>query len=270
MPNNINFNLDEAFAQLDAEQAEAEQAAAVERMAQAAALVPRPRGVQWLDFADGLAGARLRPFGGDIGLGHHREPAVAEVAEPMTYKTGEELFHLILSGIREIYEVEAVIAGGAVRDLAAGNLCPNDVDVFIPMAWEDFQQDVAQLGWAGPPYLVSKTGYENCVIPSTARANACIQDVGVDLVFTKKPLTEKGIKSFPFHTQRCSWTLKDGLVITPEAQEDINNKTFTIDPTITDRNKIAELVKKGKGWLGRAFYKDWEVVTPVIKDWWEE
>src|SRR5690348_16606384 len=69
-------------------------------------------------------------------------------------KRGEELFQLILSGIREIYDVEAVIAGGAVRDLAAGVSDSKDVDVFVPLTWEKFEAGLNELFWQGPTRLL--------------------------------------------------------------------------------------------------------------------
>jgi hypothetical protein len=185
-------------------------------------------------------------------------------------KRGEELFQLILSGIREVYDVEATIAGGAVRDLAAGVQYTKDVDVFIPMKWKDFNERVAELGWQGPTALV-KEGYkvEGCVVPSTARASSKVQNMPVDLIFMDKPLTKEVVDKFPIHAQRCVWTLADGLFTSPVAKTDIDNKTFTIDPTITDKDRIAKIETKVKGWLQRSGYKGWEVVLPEIKEWWE-
>jgi hypothetical protein len=183
-------------------------------------------------------------------------------------KRGEELFQLILSGIREIYDVDAVIAGGAVRDFAAGISTPKDVDVFIPMKWKEFAENCDQLGWQGD-ILQIKRLYKGCVIFSSARAMSKVQNVPVDIVFVNKPLDKDQIALFPVHAQRCVWTLNEGLNLSPEAKQDIENKTFTIDPTITDRDKLATIIEKVNGWRKRKEYAGWTTVLPDVKDWWE-
>jgi hypothetical protein len=188
-------------------------------------------------------------------------------------KRKEELFQLILSGIREIYEVDAVIAGGAVRDMVAGFDKHKDVDVFIPLEWADFEKNMAELGWQGRPALQKKVPYKGIKtedVASTARASAVVQGCPIDLVFVKKPLEPKGVEQFPIYAQRCVWTLGSGVAVSPEAKKDIDNKTFTIDPTITDKDRIKGLEAKCKEWLKRGHYKDWKIVLPEIKEWWEE
>jgi hypothetical protein len=185
-------------------------------------------------------------------------------------KEGEELFHLILSGIREIYDVDATIAGGAVRDLAFKiDHVVKDVDVFIPLTWEKFEPNVDELGWQQTPFLLKKGGYENCVVPSTARGQGQVQYKLVDLVFMDKPLTPENVASFPIFAQRCVWTLNEGLAISPEAKQDLENKTFTIDPTITNKEKLKKIVAKAQEWCKRPGYEGWKVVEPDIAEWWE-
>lgn len=194
-------------------------------------------------------------------------------------KKGEELFQLILSGIREIYDVEAVIAGGAVRDLAAGVEDSKDVDVFIPLDWKTFKAGLNELFWQGPTRIVGSKvpGYPikagapevGCMFPTLARASSKVQGTNIDLVFIEKPLTPDNVKTFPVHTQRGIWTLSDGQNLSPEMVKDLDNKTFTIDPTITDKNKIKLVLEKVRGWQQREAYKDWKIVEPDVKDWWE-
>ena len=188
-----------------------------------------------------------------------------------TGKRGEELFQLILSGIREIYDVEAVIAGGAVRDLAAGVIDHKDVDVFIPMDPDAFAKHADELGWSGgfskvKPYDPT----DACIIQSIGRGAGRVQGCAVDLVFLDKPLDKDTVAKFPVHAQRCVWTLEGGQSLAPEAIKDLDNKTFTIDPTITDKERIAKIVEKINGWKKRADYKDWKIVEPTIKEWWEQ
>jgi hypothetical protein len=191
-------------------------------------------------------------------------------------KTGEDLFRLILSSIREIYEVDAVIAGGAVRDLAAGATDRSkDVDVFIPMTWDTFSKHVSELGWKENPHLVKKGRYDKkenktCVVNSTARAAGIVQGSVVDLVFIDKPLDAAGVDFFPVNAQKCVWTLKDGMRVSPAAQHDIDNKTFTISPRITHKDAIKAVRNKINEWKKRAVYSGWKVVEPDIKEWWEK
>lgn len=188
-----------------------------------------------------------------------------------TGKRGEELFNLILSGIKEVYEVDAVIAGGAVRDLEVGIETPKDVDVFIPLDWSTFTANSAELGWQVQPYIVGKGPYDksNCDIPSTARGSSSVQGVAVDLVFVNKPLDPEYVAKFPVHAQRCVYTLEGGKVLSPEARKDIENKAFTIDPTLTNKVKLKNTLDKIHSWQKRPEYKAWKIVEPDIKEWWE-
>lgn len=184
-------------------------------------------------------------------------------------KEGEELFHLILSGIREIYDVDATIAGGAVRDLAAKVDGSKDVDVFIPLTWEKFNENSHELGWQRSPLLLKEGKYEGCVVPSTARAQGKVQYKTVDLVFLDKPLDTEMVSKFPIHAQRCVWTLNSGLCLSPEAKQDIENKTFTIDPTIKDKDRIKKVIAKAQEWVKRPGYNGWKIVEPDVAEWWE-
>lgn len=201
---------------------------------------------------------------------------VGEMKRMEEGKRGEELFHLILSGIREIYDIEAIISGGAVRDLAAGVTTPKDVDVFVPITWNSFNAKASELGWQCPPERIGKTkkaraydGTMSKVVESEDRAIAVVQHVNVDLVFTKKPLDMEGVATFPVFAQRGVWTLEGGLALSPEARKDIDNKTFTIDPTITDKERVKGLLTKVGEWKKRPHYNDWTIVEPDIKEWWE-
>lgn len=190
-------------------------------------------------------------------------------------KRGEELFRLILSGIKDVYDVSAVIAGGAVRDTAAGISDHKDVDVFIPMKWEDFAKKADELGWAERPRVLrpelptygkrKKRG-----VDASARAEAYVQGVEVDLVFVRTPLTPKDVQKFPIHAQRCAFTLEDGMQVSPEAAEDIKNKQFTIDPSVVDAEYLEQLRDKVKGWLKRKDYKGWKMKSDGSTDWWAE
>lgn len=190
-------------------------------------------------------------------------------------KTGEELFHLILSGIREVYDVSDVcVAGGAARDVAAGVTSHSDVDVFIPIEYKTFLEKFPELGWSGGLVDQFIRDYSNTKrqgdfrFKTKARALSVVQGIAVDLVFIEKPLTKENVNSFPIHAQRCVWSLDKGLFMSPEAKKDIENKTFTIDPTITNKDVIARLLEKINKWQ-RAGYKGWKVVEPDTKEWWE-
>lgn len=192
-------------------------------------------------------------------------------------KRGEELFQLILSGIREIYDVNAVIAGGAVRDLAAGVTNHKDVDVFVPINPNELRERYAELGWQGElvsqgknnGYAKQKTGGAGCFFPTVARFSTVVQGVAVDLVITKEALSIDNVLTFPVFAQRGVWTLENGKMLFPEAQKDIDNKTFTIDPAITDKDRVANVLAKIKEWKKRPAYKDWKVIEPEVKEWWE-
>jgi hypothetical protein len=196
---------------------------------------------------------------------------------PIKGKHGDELFQLILSGIREIYDVDATVAGGAVRDFAAGILTFKDVDVFVPMKWDEFAFSAPELGWQGQPALLKKGGYGNkgngdacCVFPTTARGQATVQGRLVDLVFMDSPLSPKEVATFPVYAQRGVWTLNGGTSLAPEAAEDIANRKFTIDPTITDKGRLSAILNKVNDWKQREGYKDWKIVAPESSEWWEE
>jgi len=195
--------------------------------------------------------------------------------EPSEGKRGEDLFRLILSGIKDVYDVSAVIAGGAVRDTAAGISDHKDVDVFIPMKWADFAKKVDELGWAERPRVLKSKlpAYgkkKEHGVDASARAEAYVQGVEVDLVFVRTPLTPKDVQKFPIHAQRCAFTLEDGMQVSPEAAEDIKNKQFTIDPTIVDADFLEQLRDKVKGWLKRRDYKKWKMKSDGSTDWWAE
>lgn len=221
----------------------------------------------WADwFRDARPVELLNEIGGAILVG-----AVPEIYQPSSEgKRGEELFHLILSGIREVYEVDAVIAGGAVRDLAAGITNHKDVDVWLPLSEEKFLFSVLEMGWVGHNKVNTKQYKKNtCAFETSARYNTNIQNIPVDILLLDKPLDKETVDKFPVHTQRCIYTLEGGLALSPEAQLDIDNKTFTIDPTITDKKKIKGILTKVKGWQKRAEYKGWKIVEPDIPEWWE-
>lgn len=187
-------------------------------------------------------------------------------------KRGEELFKLVLSGIKEVYDVDAAIAGGAVRDLVTGAE-PADVDVFIPMKWEDFQANQRMLGWREPAVVINKQPYNQNKSPefqSSKRAQAYVQGIILDLVFIDQPLNPEMVDTFPVHAQRCVWTLADGLIVSPLAQKDIDNKTFTIDPSITNKLYLKHLKERVAAWQRRFTYKDWTLTPVKIKEWWVE
>lgn len=186
---------------------------------------------------------------------------------------GEDLFRLILSGIKEVYGVDAIIAGGAARDLAAGTMDHKDVDVFIPLKWDEFTKGISQLGWELAPVLRREAVPYNGKLkklPATQRGVAQVQGVEVDLVFMDGDLTPKYVNTFPVNAQKCVFSLDAGLSVSPAAKEDIDNKTFTINPEIKDKEQIEILRNKIAGWKKRAFYKDWKIVEPDIKEWWEK
>lgn len=189
-------------------------------------------------------------------------------------KRGEDLFNLILSGIKEVYEIDAFVAGGAVRDLVAGCLDHKDVDVFIPLKPEEFFELSDQLGWRGVVRLSRNTKYgkktDQETFSSIGRAAANVQGCAVDLVFLEKPLSPEEVRRFPVYAQRCVWSLNNGTTLTPEAEEDINNKRFTIDPSIENKDEINKLLEKVSGWKKRDFYKDWTINSPELKEWWEK
>lgn len=187
-------------------------------------------------------------------------------------KRGEELFALILSGIREIYNVDAVIAGGAVRDLASGYDNYKDVDVFIPLKKDEFLFAAEELGWSGkvvPVPMKDYKGQGTGPFVSNGRAASRVQGVSVDLVFLNEPLSPKVVEGWPVYAQRCIWTLEKGLTLSPEAKADIEAKQFTINPAITDKHRVKEILVKVNDWKTRPHYKDWKVIEPETKEWWE-
>jgi hypothetical protein len=184
-------------------------------------------------------------------------------------KRGEELFRLILSGIREIYNVDAVIAGGAVRDLATGYDNYKDVDVWVPMKQDEFMFACEELGWSGKVKPSIRKVYEGGNFVSNGRASARVQGVDVDLIFLNEPLNQKVIESWPVYAQRCVWSLDRGMVLSPEAKADIEAKQFTINPALTDKNRVKEALDKVNGWLKRKHYSKWKVIEPETKEWWE-
>lgn len=204
-----------------------------------------------------------------------RAPVLGEAfgrSEKAKGKTGEDLFRLILSGIREVYDVEAVIAGGAVRDLVVGDTeGTKDIDVFIPMKWEDFDKNSDELGWQGKPGLLRKKPYKTTVSKtSSARAAGVVQGMAVDLVFMDGGLTPQGVDGFPVNAQKCVWNLQEGLVVSPAARADIEGKKFTISPALTDKEAIKTVRDKVQSWLKRPCYKGWKVVEPETKEWWQK
>lgn len=186
---------------------------------------------------------------------------------------GESLFARICEGIKEVYGVDAVIAGGAVRDVVAEVENHRNVDVFIPMDIKEFLKDALQLGWEEAPIQVRqkqhKAGKEGR-FTSEGRATARMQGVALDLVFMKDGLTPEIVDGFPVHAQRCIWNLAEGQQISPLAMEDILNKTFTIDPKIKDKEVIKSLKEKINHWKRRQGYKDWKIVEPTVLQWWEK
>lgn len=188
------------------------------------------------------------------------------------YKRGEELFTLILSGIKEVYGVSAVIAGGAVRDFVSGTPLMKDVDVFLPIKPRTFMNRSEELGWQDLPRLLpSPKDYngKNCVVPVLGRGSSMVQGIPVDLVFMAKPLSKEEVSLFPVYAQRGVYTLDNGLDLSPEAKEDISEKKFTIDPTITDKERLKKIIEKVRCWQRRPEYKDWKIIEPDIKEWWE-
>lgn len=194
------------------------------------------------------------------------------MAAPATEtKQGEELFQLILSGIREIYDVEGTIAGGAVRDLSLG-VKSKDVDVFLPMTQDKFFEGFEELGWHGGYAPVPIKDYKDnnlCGFKSTARGTATVQRSTLDLIFMDEPLTKEMVNKFPVFIQRGVWTLGGGLMFSPEAQADLDNRTFTIDPTINDKERLKGILKKVKDWQKREHFKGWKIIEPDVKEWWE-
>jgi hypothetical protein len=225
------------------------------------------RWARWWEDNDAVARAGFAEAEEGIAAALVHETATAKAG-----KRGEELFQLILSGIREIYDVQAVIAGGAVRDLAAGCDTPKDVDVFLPMTWDKFAEGIEELGWSGGVVKQKTKAYEGKgtgTFKSTARASSMVQDIPVDLVFLDKPLSPEMVKSFPVHAQRGIYTLEGGLDLSPEAKADIEAKQFTISPDITEKARIEALRKKVGEWVKRPHYKGWKIIEPDIKEWWE-
>jgi hypothetical protein len=210
-------------------------------------------------------GDALRGFAGDVPA-----PKVQHYKHYEPGKRGDELFHLILSGIREVYDVDAIIAGGAVRDVAAGcSDTSKDVDIFLPMKWADFFKGMGELGWIGMPAPVPTKAYAGRgTFKSSARALGNVQGIQADIVFVEGDLKAM-VGNFPIFAQRGVWTLGEGLVLSPEAKADIEAKQFTIDAKITDKERLVMLMNKVKEWQKRPAYKDWKLIEPDIKEWWE-
>lgn len=189
----------------------------------------------------------------------------------------EEIFDLILTGIKEVYDVEGVIAGGAVRDLAAKAPRTKDIDVFLPMPVDAFAEHVAQLGWSGHFSVAGNVDTygrkNNTNLPvgfdAVGRASHNVKGHIVDLVFLAEPLSPENVATFPVHAQRGVWTLQNKLQMSPEMTKDIMEKSFTIDPTIKNKVKLKSVLAKINGWKQREHYREWKIVEPDIPEWWE-
>lgn len=208
---------------------------------------------------------RLEPIIVDWGIGKHMR----------TYSNkpemhGLELFDTILNNFKEIYDVDFVIAGGAVRDLymKCSETSP-DVDVFIPMKYEEFMERFNELGWPGAVVKVPVQPYNKGKDwDNSVRASYKFKGMPLDLVFIKSPLTPAMVQSFPIHAQRCVYTLEGGISISPEAMLDLSAKKFTISPTITDKEYIKNLQGKITQWKQRPAYKNFKAVLPRCTEWW--
>lgn len=190
----------------------------------------------------------------------------------LNQKPSKEIFDLILNAFNEVYGIKATIAGGAVRDLYLDTTC-KDIDIFIPLRWEDFKAAEDELGWRDKakenlisPYAQNKPPE----FKSTKRASLWFKHFQLDLIFMDCKLTPELVRSFPIYTQRCVYTVEDGINIAPEAQKDMDNKTITIDPMITDRDYIKHLKARIVEWKKREPYKDWKMIAPKQKEWWAE
>lgn len=240
---------------------------------------PDPQAVNLLDQAQRLFNREfLEPRPAQALLREWGDIRPLLVRPPDVYvekgKRGEELFKLILQGIQEVYDVDAVIAGGAVRDFAAGVDDYKDVDVFIPLSLKAFWERKDELGWNYVDMVRMLEDDEEYSFkgrvkqPKTERGSAVVQNVKVDLVFVHGEITQDLIDSFPVYAQRCIWTLENGLQVSPKAQEDLNNKTFTLDYKELDTSeKQTACENKVKEWLKRPHYKGWKAVSVKPRPW---
>lgn len=246
MPNNVRW------AQIIQEAARPRNA---ERIVNVGAGNPWPAGNQWLNADMDRA-----------------VQAYVDLTAPKHVKPSKEIFDTILNALNEVYGIKATIAGGAVRDLYLDTTC-KDIDVFMPLRWEDFKAAEDELGWRDKakenlisPYAKNKPPE----FKSTKRASLWFKGFQLDLIFMDCKLTPELVRTFPIYTQRCVYTVEDGINIAPEAQKDIDNKTITIDPTITDKEYIKHLKARIIEWKKREPYKDWKMVAPKQKEWWAE
>lgn len=187
-------------------------------------------------------------------------------------QTGEELFKDLLNNIKEIYEVDATIAGGAVRDVFAEVYKHKDIDVFIPLTFKAFMEREVELGLTHPVVLTKNKPYKGVdieVFKNTVRATTWFKKHPLDLIFIKGGLTKEIVDNFPIYTQQCIFSLEMGLIASPLAKTDIENKQFTINPSIKDKEQLKGLMQKTKDWCKRPGYKGWKIIEPDIKEWWE-
>ncbi len=90
---------------------------------------------------------------------------------------GEELYRTLLGNVKEIYDVEGMIAGGALRDLKVG-VPSKDIDLFLPLTLKEFEEAKDELGWT--MYGSMRSPYKE--VSPTARYSAAALGHALDIV----------------------------------------------------------------------------------------
>lgn len=122
----------------------------------------------------------------------------------------------------------AVLAGGAVRDYALG-VKPKDIDLFLDTGSYsevpyDFQAIVGDRRDEDSERAQAYLAMPNIDIVLRADWSGW----QVDMVGIKLESVAELLSSFDFGIARCAFTLNDGVIDTPEARSDRENKTVTL------------------------------------------
>jgi len=158
-------------------------------------------------------------------------------------KNGPEYWDKLLYAVREIYECEAIVAGGAVRDHLLG-FDPKDIDIFVNYTNDPLELS-EELGWGHPKQIGNRgrrNPYANIkgkIVQNVLEFYPSTSPVPVQLIFTKKPLdgdfTENTLNMFDFHICKSAY---DGKMYDTEvAQQERLAKTFTYSGPEDEENK---------------------------------
>lgn len=159
------------------------------------------------------------------------------LAAPVNYKYGPELWQQLIEGVREIYDPEwVVVAGGAVRDHLL-QLPPKDVDIFVrrpKVAGKQLGELLEQancLGWQNI-HQVGRPGQYGGQKPVEIVIAGDTLGHHVEMILVKEETPEQMFDSFDFEICKCWY---DGEIhTTPKASVDIQKRQFTPSGELTE------------------------------------